>query len=134
MKNRRDFFRNTLGLGAMFAAAPRLFAAPHESGAGMDMKHMSHATEHGSGLNATVETPDIPHLPWRMDGSIKEFHLIAEPVKQEIVPGQTTVGELKMKVLNVVYVTDGQEQVEECVLCRMGVHVEGLHERPVSHF
>lgn len=88
MKNRRDFFRNTLGLGAMFAAAPRLFAAPHESGAGMDMKHMSHATEHGSGLNATVETPDIPHLPWRMDGSIKEFHLIAEPVKQEIVPGR----------------------------------------------
>jgi hypothetical protein len=35
-----------------------------------------------------VETPDIPQLSWRMDGNIKEFHLIAEPVKQEIFPGR----------------------------------------------
>jgi manganese oxidase len=88
MKNRRDFFRNTLGLSAIFAAAPRLFAAPHESGTDMDMKHMSHATERSSGPVVSVETPDVPQLPWRMDGSIKEFHLIAEPVKQEIVPGR----------------------------------------------
>ncbi len=27
MKNRRDFLRNTVGLGAGLAAAPRLFAA-----------------------------------------------------------------------------------------------------------
>ena len=88
MKNRRDFFRNTLGLSAISAAAPRLFAAPHESGTDMDMKHMSHATERSSGPVVSVETPDVPQLPWRMDGSIKEFHLIAEPVKQEIVPGR----------------------------------------------
>ena len=44
MKNRRDFLRKTLGLGAGLAASPRLFAAPQESGAGMDMKHMGHAT------------------------------------------------------------------------------------------
>ena len=54
----------------------------------MDMKHMSHATERSSGLIVSVETPDVPQLPWRMDGGIKEFHLIAEPVKQEIVPGR----------------------------------------------
>jgi hypothetical protein len=41
MKNRRDFLRHTLGLSASFAATPRLFAAPHEGGNGMDMKHMS---------------------------------------------------------------------------------------------
>jgi len=35
-----------------------------------------------------VETPDVPQLPWRMDAGVKEFHLIAEPVKQEIVPGR----------------------------------------------
>jgi len=35
-----------------------------------------------------VETPDVPNLPFRMDGNVKEFHLIAEPVKQEIVPGR----------------------------------------------
>jgi manganese oxidase len=33
-------------------------------------------------------TPDIPNLPFCMDGDVKEFHLIAEPVKQEIVPGR----------------------------------------------
>jgi FtsP/CotA-like multicopper oxidase with cupredoxin domain len=88
MKNRRDFFRNTLGLGAILAAAPRLFAASHESGTSMDMKHMSHATERSGGPIVSVETPDVPQLPWRMDGGIKEFHLVAEPVKQEIVPGR----------------------------------------------
>jgi len=88
MKNRRDFLRNTLGLSASFSAAPRLFAAPPESGKSMDMKHMSHATERSTGVVVAVETPDLPQLPWRMDGGVKEFHLIAEPVKQEIVPGR----------------------------------------------
>jgi hypothetical protein len=87
MKNRRDFLRNTLGLGAGLAAAPRLLAAPHESGTGMDMKHISRAAGR-SGEIVSVETPDVPQLPWRMVAGVKEFHLIAEPVKQEIVPGR----------------------------------------------
>lgn len=57
MKNRRDFLRNTLGLSASLAASPRLFAASQESGAGMDMKHMDHSTERGSGRIVSVETP-----------------------------------------------------------------------------
>ena len=77
MKNRRDFLRNALGLGASFAAAPRL-----------DMKPISHAAERSSGLIVSVETPDVPQLPWRMEGGVKEFHLITEPVKQEVVPGR----------------------------------------------
>src|SRR5258708_28750026 len=83
MKNRRDFLRNTLGLCDSLASAPRLFAARQESGAGMDMKHMGPATQRSSSRIVSVETPDVPQLPWRMDGSVKEFHLIAEPVKQE---------------------------------------------------
>jgi len=88
MKNRRDFFRNTLGLSAIFAAAPRLFALPHEGRTGTDMKQMRHATERSNSQIVPVETPDVPKLPWRMDGGVKEFHLVAEPVKQEIVPGR----------------------------------------------
>ena len=88
MKSRRDFFRNTLGLSAIFAAAPRLFAVPHEGRTGMDMKHMSQATERSNSQIVWVETPDVPQLPWRMEGGVKEFHLVAEPVKQEIVPGR----------------------------------------------
>jgi hypothetical protein len=89
MKNRRDFLRNTLGLSAALAATPGLFAAEQESGAGMNMNmdHMSHGTER-SGRIVSVETPDVPQLSWRMDGDVKEFHLIAEPVKQEIFPGR----------------------------------------------
>src|SRR5882672_9007963 len=86
MKNRRDFLRNTFGLGAGLAAAPRLFAAPKQA-SGMDMEHMGHARQ-GSGRMVSVETPDAPQLPWRMTGGAKEFHLIAEPVKQELIPGK----------------------------------------------
>ena len=87
MKNRRDFLRNTFGVGATLAAAPRLFAAAQANGADMDMDHMSHSALRGSRI-VSVETPDVPELPWRMAGGAKEFHLIAEPVKQELVPGK----------------------------------------------
>ena len=96
MKNRRDFLRNTFGLGAGLAAAPRLFAAlTQASGESMDMEHMGHARQ-GSGRIVSVETPDVPQLPWRMDGGAKEFHLIAEPVKQEIAARQdrSTCGDI----------------------------------------
>jgi FtsP/CotA-like multicopper oxidase with cupredoxin domain len=87
MKNRRDFLRKAFGLGAGLAAGPRLFAVPQANGAGIGMGHMSHATPRSSRI-VSVETPDVPQLPWRMAGGAKEFHLIAEPVKQELVPGK----------------------------------------------
>ncbi|MDD5458561.1 MAG: multicopper oxidase domain-containing protein [Phycisphaerae bacterium] len=34
-----------------------------------------------------VVTPNGSTLPWQMQGSVKVFHLIAEPVKQEFAPG-----------------------------------------------
>ena len=36
---------------------------------------------------ATVVIPDGNKLPWRMEGGVKVFHLIAEPVKREFAPG-----------------------------------------------
>src|SRR2546430_8921829 len=50
---------------------------------GMNMKGKKGAI-HDHGSPVLAETPDVPNLPWRMDGNVKEFHLIAEPVKQEI--------------------------------------------------
>lgn len=38
---------------------------------------------------AAVVTPDATSLPWRMEGGVKVFHLIAEPVKREFVDGLT---------------------------------------------
>ena len=63
--NRRNFFfrLGLLGSGAMAASVAE--AKP-----------------------ALVETPDIPDLPFTMDGGVKVFHLTAEPVKQEVIPGR----------------------------------------------
>ena len=36
-----------------------------------------------------VVMPDIPKLPYKLDGATKVFHLIAEPVKRKIVPFKT---------------------------------------------
>ena len=35
-----------------------------------------------------VVTPDVPKLPYTMDGGVKVFHLVAEPVKRELMPGR----------------------------------------------
>ena len=42
-----------------------------------------------AGVPLPVVTPDIADLPFTMDNSVKVFHLIAEPVKQVILPGRT---------------------------------------------
>jgi manganese oxidase len=34
----------------------------------------------------SVETPDVPKLPWTMDNGVKVFHLTAEVVKREFLP------------------------------------------------
>lgn len=43
---------------------------------------------HGHGYTP-VETPNGSTLPWTMEGGIKVFHLVAEPVKREFAPGLT---------------------------------------------
>src|SRR5450432_2067501 len=70
MNPRRSFFRRVLGLGAGVAALSAS-ETPH------------------SGAALPVLTPDISDLPFTIDSGVKVFHLIAEPVKQTIVPGRT---------------------------------------------
>jgi FtsP/CotA-like multicopper oxidase with cupredoxin domain len=90
MSSRRGFLRNILaGAGAM--ASARVLSAQEMDMShgmqGMKMKGKSQP-ERGHASSLPVETPDVSKLPWRMDGNVKEFHLIAEPVKQEIFPGR----------------------------------------------
>lgn len=35
----------------------------------------------------SVITPNVGSLPWEMDGDVKVFHLIAEPIRREFAPG-----------------------------------------------
>jgi FtsP/CotA-like multicopper oxidase with cupredoxin domain len=69
MNPRRSFFRRVLELGAGAAALPQLAAAQ-------------------SNTPLPVVTPDIADLPFTVDKGVKVFHLIAEPVKQAILPNR----------------------------------------------
>ncbi len=39
-------------------------------------------------VNHPVATPDLPKLPFKLVDGVKEFHLIAEPVRTEFLPGR----------------------------------------------
>ncbi|MBV8828534.1 MAG: multicopper oxidase domain-containing protein, partial [Acidobacteriaceae bacterium] len=41
------------------------------------------------GASVLVQTPDLNDLPFTLDNGVKVFHLIAEPVKQEVAPNKT---------------------------------------------
>ncbi len=41
----------------------------------------------GSLKYPSVITPNVGSLPWKMDGDVKVFHLIAEPIRREFAPG-----------------------------------------------
>ena len=36
-----------------------------------------------------IQTPHLPKLAWRMEGGVKAFDLVAEPVRREFLPGKT---------------------------------------------
>src|SRR5260370_8487064 len=88
---RRRFFQDAAMFGAGFFDSAKVLSAQEMQMSGdmpgMKMKGKKE-TVHDHASPVLVETPDVPDLPYRMDGNVKEFHLIAEPVKQEIVPGR----------------------------------------------
>ncbi len=73
MNGRRRFFRNafSFGLGAGLLSAAN--APLRSSGA----------------RSVPVQTPNLRDLPFTVDNGVKVFHLIAEPVKQQILPTKT---------------------------------------------
>jgi manganese oxidase len=55
---------------------------------GMDMDHDKMPMHKSGAAVLPVATPDVPDLPFEMDHGVKVFHLVAEPVKHEIIPGK----------------------------------------------
>lgn len=111
MSQRRDFFKGLLTAGTAFLAGGRAAVAQHQHGA----DHTGHQTpastsgqksgvEQGTARGKTIppsskaparqafnlplETPDLPKLPHKMVDGWKEFHLTAEVVETEFVPGR----------------------------------------------
>src|SRR5450432_1242416 len=111
MNNRRVFFTKISALSASLFAGRGLFPAQQSGHAPGGMGQMD--MQDGNKQNATgpkpatnvrvasgtqptgatsipapVSTPDIPDLPFTIDRGVKAFHLVAEPVKQMVVPGR----------------------------------------------
>src|SRR5438270_680725 len=90
MSNRRNFVRGFFSLTAASLGASRLFAQQSSSRSARGYQDRRSGAR-GGGFNVPVQTPDVPDLPFTMDNGVKVFHLIAEPVKQQIAPNKTLI-------------------------------------------
>jgi manganese oxidase len=99
--SRRKFFRDAAAFGAgLFGLSKSLRAQEPESTAAAHdhAVHASHAKPQNHAVRSAEKrvtgfvpmvTPDVPDLPFTMDGAVKVFNLIAEPVKRKIAPFKT---------------------------------------------
>ena len=93
MSNRRNFLQSVLSVGAGIVASAKAFASPPPQHHQMQMGGSLYTpARKGGGARArpssSVDTPDVPQLPWQMVDGAKEFHLVAEPVKRRLIPGR----------------------------------------------
>jgi manganese oxidase len=89
-ESRRNFFRNAAFLGAgLMTWAEQLRAQKNSRMNESSHSPRAHNKRRATGPAPPMESPNIPNLPFTMDGGTKVFRLIAEPVKRRIVPWKT---------------------------------------------
>ena len=103
-RTRRNFLQGAALLSAGVIATRSAATAQEDSGKGgmqmpkgMEMNHgrtsMPRESPHRMAADHAeflpVVTPDISDLSFEIDNGVKIFHLVAEPVKQELIPGKT---------------------------------------------
>jgi FtsP/CotA-like multicopper oxidase with cupredoxin domain len=103
--SRRRFIQDTAFLGASvlgLAEALRGNTPGNDPQTAREMEQGRHHSPYGSPKKKPAPvapagpdpwlpmlTPDLPDLPHQMDGAVKVFHLVAEPVKRKIAPFKT---------------------------------------------
>jgi len=103
--NRRRFFQDAAFFGAGFLGLAKALRGntqasdPKTARAIEQGRHHSPYSDHkkketppapsGPDPYLRMTTPDLPDLPHEVDGAVKVFHLIAEPVKRKIAPFKT---------------------------------------------
>ena len=84
--SRRTFFQDALLLGAgLFGMNARLSAAERQRQE-KKMHHPPTAPQQPAKGRVPMVTPDVPDLPFEMDGAMKVFRLRAGPLRQKIAP------------------------------------------------
>jgi hypothetical protein len=88
MNTRRSFLHRALAFGAGALSLPTFAGAEssQDSSGSTSATHSGNNRGYPAGPPVPVVTPDIPTLAHTMDGSVKVFHLVAEPVKQQVAP------------------------------------------------
>jgi FtsP/CotA-like multicopper oxidase with cupredoxin domain len=87
-RTRRDFLQGAAVIGAGALAPGTLIAGSLAAEHARVIAEQRRPLAADRGEFRSVVTPDVPDLAFEMDGSVKVFHLVAEPVRQEIFPGK----------------------------------------------
>ena len=94
--SRRRFFQDAAIFGAGLLGMSKSLEAQAEKPMRMDPREANHSHPPATGAPMPMMTPDVADLPHEMDGSVKVFRLVAEPVKRKsrrsrtLTPGATT--------------------------------------------
>lgn len=95
--SRRNFLRraSVIASAGAVAAGSATARAQHEHHAPPQPQappRTDDRTPSAAGGVVPVEVPDVPRLPWKMEGGVKVFHLIPEVVEWELIPGKKIIG------------------------------------------
>src|SRR5215475_10998345 len=85
MGDRRKFLQHIIGMGTAGVAVPKLFGQNGQSSASL----VHNQTRSSPRFTVPAQTLDVPDLAFTMDNGTKVFHLIAEPVRQQVAPNKT---------------------------------------------
>ena len=91
--SRRNFLKKSGIVGAGLLASSQIASAQHEGHVQPQPQAPPKRDNARSGdSNVPVETPDVAKLNWTMDNGVKVFHLTAEVVKTQLIPGKEMYG------------------------------------------
>jgi FtsP/CotA-like multicopper oxidase with cupredoxin domain len=87
--SRRRFFQDAAIFGAGLLGMSKSLEAQAEKPMRMRPHEMNGGRSAGPSAPSPMVTPDLTDLPHEMDGGVKVFRLVAEPVKKKIAPFKT---------------------------------------------
>ena len=94
MSSRRNFLKKSSLVGAGLLASSNIVSAQHQGHVPPQQQAppKKDVPQPDGGGQVLVETPDVPKLPWTLDNGVKVFHLSAEVVKTQLLPGREMYG------------------------------------------